>query len=81
MKIGDRVRHTKIRPEEVATVTKCEVKIVRDEKLGMNVTRTTYAAEFSDKSRMIFYGFDIGRFVHKVEEKDGQMHLNQFMTV
>lgn len=30
---------------------------------------------------MIFYGFDIGRSVFKVEESDGQLCLSEFMSM
>lgn len=79
MKLGDVVRSTKVRPNETAKVVKVDVKKVFNEKKERNEIRTTYSAEYPDKTTLIFYGFDINRFVFKVEENDGQMHLSDFI--
>lgn len=79
MKIGDIVRSTKVRPNDTAKIIKAEIKKVHNEKKDMEEIRTTYTAEFPDKTTMIFYGFDINRFIFKVEENDGQMNLSDFI--
>ena len=84
MKIGDIVTSKKIRPGLHATITNAEVVIKSKElKNGRKKkeTRTMYQAKFDDGSSMIFYGFDIGRSVFKVEEADGQMCLSEFMEM
>ena len=83
MKVGDRVRSVRVRPDEIAVVTKADIKIVKNEKENRikYETRTSYTAEFDDKSKMIFYGFDINRFVFKVEEDDGQIHMSDFIDM
>ena len=84
MKIGDIVYSKKIRPGLHATITNAEVVIKEKElKNGRKKkeTRTKYQAAFDDGSSMIFYGFDIGRSIFKVEEADGQMCLSQFMCM
>ena len=81
MKLNDTVRSTKIRPNETAKIVKVDVRKVHNEKKDREEIRTTYSAEFQDKTTMIFYGFDINRSVFKVEEDDGQMHLSAFMEV
>ncbi len=84
MKIGDIVYSTKIRPNTHAVVTNAEVVIKEKElKNGKKKkeTRTKYQARFDDGSMMVFYGFDIGRSITKVEESDGQMCLSEFMEV
>lgn len=79
MKIGDIVMSTKVRPYENAKIVKVEVKKIHNEKKDRTEIRTTYTAEFPDKTSMVFYGFDINRFIFKVEEHDGQMCLSDFM--
>ena len=81
MKVGDRVRSLRVRPDEIAVVTKADIKIVKNEKKNRDETRTSYTAEFDDKTKLIFYGFDINRFVFKVEEDDGQIHLSDFIEM
>lgn len=80
MKVGDKVRSTKVRPTEVATISKAEIKIC-DDGCGKKGTRSTYTAKFDDGSSLIFYGFDIGRSVFKVEDNDGQITLDQFINM
>lgn len=84
MKIGDVVYSTKIRPGTHAVVTNAEV-IIKEKELKngkkKKETRTKYQAKFEDGTFMIFYGFDIGRSIVKVEESDGQMCLEQFMEM
>ena len=84
MKIGDIIFSNKIRPGVRAVVANAEVVIKEDElKSGRKkkVCRTKYQAKYDDGTFMVFYGFDINRSVFKVEESDGQMHLNQFMDI
>ena len=84
MKIGDKVISTKIRPGTPAVVTNAEVNIKEKElKSGRKKKecRTKYQAKFDDGTFMIFYGFDIDRSVFKVEESDGQMCLEQFLSM
>lgn len=81
MKVGDKVRSSKVRPDEIAVVTKADIKIVKNEKKNRDETHTSYTAEFDDKTKLIFYGFDIDRFVFKVEEDDGQIHLSDFIEI
>ena len=81
MKVGDRVRSSKVRPDEIAVVTRADIKIVKNEKKNRDETRTSYTAEFDDKTKLIFYGFDINRFVFKVEEDDGQIHMSEFIEL
>ena len=80
MKIGDIIRSNKVRPSDTAKIIKVEVKKIHNEKKNITEIRTTYTAEFPDKTTMVFYGFDINRFIFKVEEHDGQMCLSDFMT-
>lgn len=81
MKVGDKVRSLRVRPDEIAVVTRADIKIVKNEKKNCDETRTTYTAEFDDKTKLIFYGFDINRFIFKVEEDDGQIHLSDFIDM
>ncbi len=84
MKIGDVVISKKIRPDSRAVVTNAEVVIKEKELKNGNKkkeTRTKYQARFDDGSFMVFYGFDIGRSIFKVEESDGQLRLDQFMDI
>lgn len=84
MKIGDVVYSTKIRPKTPAVVTNAEVVIKEKElKSGRKKKecRTKYQAKFDDGTFMVFYGFDIGRSVFKVEESDGQICLSEFMSM
>ena len=80
MKLGDIVMSTKIRPYENAKIVKVEVKKIHNEKKDRTEIRTTYTAEFPDKTSMIFYGFNINKSVFKVMSHDGQMCLSDFMT-
>lgn len=85
MKIGDKVRSTKVRPGDIATVTKAEIdirdKVNKDGIKWKNIS-SKYEAEYDDGSKLIFYGFDIGRFVFRTDEVDaGQMRLDQFMSM
>lgn len=82
MKIGDKIRSTKVRPKEIATVTKVDINLrEKAEKGRKREVRSTYTAEFDDGSSLIFYGFNINRTVFKVEESDGQMCLDQFIKM
>lgn len=84
MKIGDIVISKKIRPDSRAVITNAEVVIKEKELKNGNKkkeTRTKYQARFDDGTFMIFYGFDIGRSIFKVEESDGQLRLDQFMSM
>lgn len=80
MKIGDIIRSNKVRPNDTAKIIKVEVKKIHNGKKNRTEIRTTYTAEFPDKTTMVFYGFDINRFIFKVEEHDGQMCLSDFMA-
>lgn len=79
MKVGDVVRNTKVRPGDRAKIVKVEIKKIHNEKKDIEEIHTTYTAEFPDKTSMIFYGFDINRFVFKVEDEEGQMCLSDFI--
>lgn len=85
MKIGDKVRSTKVRPGDIATITKSHVDIkdkVKKSGRDKKEIRTKYEAEYDDGSKLIFYGFDINRFVFRTDEVDaGQMSLEQFMEM
>ena len=80
MKIGDIVMSTKIRPYENAKITKADIQVRFNEKKQRNETRTTYVAEFPDKTTFTFYGFNVNKSVFKVQEADGQMCLEDFMN-
>ena len=80
MKVGDVVRNTKVRPGDRAKIVKVEIKKIHNEKKDIEEIRTTYTAEFPDKTIMIFYGFNINKSVFKVMNHDGQMCLSDFMT-
>lgn len=75
MKIGDRVRFKKVRPNEEAKIVYFEMKQLENGKI-----RTRYLAEFDDHTSYTFYGYDIGKKVEKVE--DGltfrQMSIDEF---
>ena len=78
MKIGDQIYSTKVRPNDIATVIKADVKIVwRELKNGTKKkeTQTKYVARYDDLSYITFYGFDINRTVFKREATDGQLSL------
>ena len=83
MKIGDKVRSTKVRPNDVATITKSNVVLNNKNKNDVikKEIRSSYEAEYEDGSKLIFYGFNIGKTIFKVEEDYGQMHLGQFMDL
>ena len=82
MKVGDKVRSTKVRPKETATIVKADINIREgDELKPKKEIRSTYTAKFDDGSSLIFYGFDIGRSVFKVEDDDGQITLDQFINM
>ena len=84
MKIGDIVISNNIRPGTPAVVTNAEVVIKEKElKSGRKKKecRTKYQAKFDDGTFMVFYGFDINRSIFKQEESDGQMCLEQFMSM
>lgn len=81
MKLGDKVKSTKVRPGEVAVITKADIRI-RGKTTDGSVKRecrSSYEAEYPDKSKLIFYGFDIGRSIFRVEESDGQMTLDEWL--
>ena len=74
----------KIRPGVQAVITNAEVVIKEKElKSGRKKKecRTKYQAKYDDGTFMVFYGFNIGRSVFRVEESDGQMCLDQFMEM
>ena len=83
MKIGDKVRSTKVRPNDVATITKSNVILNNKNKndIVKKEIRSSYEAEYEDGSKLIFYGFDINRTIFKVEDDYGQMHLGQFIDL
>lgn len=83
MKIGDKVRSTKVRPNDVATITKSNVVLNNKHKNDVvkKEIRSSYEAEYDDGSKLIFYGFNIGQNIFKVEEDYGQMHLGQFIDI
>lgn len=83
MKIGDTVRSTKVRPNDVATITKSNVVLNNKNKNDVvkKEIRSSYEAEYEDGSKLIFYGFNIGKTIFKVEDDYGQMHLGQFMDL
>ena len=81
MKIGDKVRSTKVRPKEVATIIKADIIVRKGAKVRKDEIRSTYTAEFDDGSKLIFYGFDINRFVFKVEDSNGQITLDQWLSM
>lgn len=83
MKIGEVVYSTKVRPYEHATITDAEVTTkYKDTKNGKKKeVRTKYIAEFKDGTFMKFYGFNINKSIFKVQEKDGQLTLDEFMDM
>jgi hypothetical protein len=83
LKIGDKVYSKKVRPNEVATIIKVR-KDIRDKATDKGIKkefRTSYVAQFEDQSTLIFYGFDINRFIFKVDDDHGQMNLADFMDM
>ena len=81
MKVGDKVRSTKVRPEEFATIVKANINVRENaDQNNKKEVRSTYTAEFEDGSSLIFYGFDINKTIFKVEATDGQMSLDQFIS-
>lgn len=72
MKIGDRVRFKKVRPNEEAKIVYFEMKQLENGKV-----RTRYLAEFDDHTQYTFYGYDIGKKVEKVEEFH-QISIDEF---
>ena len=83
MKIGDVVYSTKVRGGDYATIIRAEVVLKKKDSAAKSKqeVRTKYTAQFKDGSSFIFYGFDIGRSVYKVEEPDPQMHLSEFIDI
>lgn len=84
MKIGDVIVSKKVRPGVRAVVTNVEVVIKEKEfwyGRKKKECRTKYQARYDDGSILIFYGFDINRDIFKYEESDGQMRLEQFMSM
>lgn len=83
MKIGDKVYSTKVRPNDIATITKAEIDIRDKVKKTGGIKKeihSKYEAEYSDGSKLIFYGFDIDRFVFRTDDVDaGQMSLDMFL--
>ena len=83
MKIGDKVRSTKVRPNDAATIIKSNVALHnkrKDDRIKKEI-RSSYEASYEDGSKLIFYGFDIGKTIFKVEDDYGQIHLGQFMDL
>ena len=72
MKIGDRVRFKKVRPNDEAKIVYFEMKKMNNGKI-----RTRYLAEFEDGTQYTFYGYDIGKKVEKVEEYH-QISIDEF---
>lgn len=82
MKVGDKVRSTKVRPKEIAVIVKADINVRRDvTRKRKDDIRSTYTAKFDDGSSLIFYGFDVNKTVFKVEDKNGQMTLDQFISM
>lgn len=81
MKVGEKVFSTKVRPWDVATITKMDLQQHYNEKKNRMETRTTYTAEFDDGTSLIFYGFNINKSIFKHVVPDGQMDLSQFMPM
>lgn len=82
MKVGDKVYSIKIRPNEVAVITKADIKIKESEdSKRKREIRSAYRAKYNDGSQLIFYGFDIERTVFKVEEEDGQLTLESLFDI
>lgn len=77
MKVGDRIKSTKIRPTDIATIVKMDAKI--KERAGKKEIHTKYVAKYSDGSEITFYGFDINRSVCKYEEPDGQLSIFDYI--
>lgn len=84
MKIGDIVYSTKIRPYEHAVIIKADVDIRwREGKDGVRKkeTRTSYVAQFTDKTTMTFYGFNVNKSVFKYILPDGQISLSDIFNL
>ena len=83
MKIGDVIYSTKVRGGDYATITRTEIVLKKKDSAANSdkEIRTKYIAQFKDGSSFIFYGFDIGKSVFKVEEPDPQIHLSEFMEM
>lgn len=82
MKIGDKVRSTKVRPKEVATIVKADIKVRKyADRNHKQEIQSTYTAEFEDGSSLIFYGFNINKTIFKVEAQDGQITLDQLFDM
>lgn len=82
MKIGDEIFSTKVRPNDVATITKTDVVIKwKETKTGKKKeTRTKYVAKYLDGSEMTFYGFNINKSIFKFERPSGQITLEDYMN-
>lgn len=67
MKIGEKVRHTKHR----GIYTIVEAKVTRrSNPNGKDIVQTTYMATSPNGRSIIFYGYNIGKNVFKVEDTD-----------
>lgn len=67
MKIGDRVRSTKVRSEDFAVIKKVDIDIKKRSEDVSNV-KTKYVAEYPDGSELTFYGFNIGKTIFAVDD-------------
>lgn len=79
MKVGEKVKSTKVTRKDLATVVTIDISKKHDTKKNREIIKSKYTAKYADGSSLIFYGFDIGKTVFKVEESDGQMCLSDFL--
>lgn len=82
MKIGDEIFSTKVRPNDVATITDVEVVAKwKETKTGKKKEiRTKYLAKYPDNSEITFYGFNINKSIFKFERPSGQITLEDYMN-
>lgn len=73
MKIGDKIASTKVRPFDIAVVTKADVIIKKNGE--KSEIRTKYVAKYEDGSEITFYGFNINKTIFKKDSIDGQLSL------
>lgn len=79
MKVGAKVKSTKVKRKDLATVISVDITKKHDTKKNREIIKSKYTAKYDDGSSLIFYGFDVGKTVFKVEESDGQMCLSDFL--
>lgn len=77
MKVGAKVKSTKVKRNDLATITSLDISKRYDSKKNREVIQSKYTAKYDDGSSLIFYGFDIGKTVFTVEEANGQITLNE----